>query len=138
MKTLKYIGQLLAALVYTPIYTFILYALIVFPIIWFASMSLKWIIIAVIFFGGVIEGLIFLMKFIGFIPFAWIFKDNKCAVWISAAIMVILTVICLYSVWSVLSQDGDRGIIAAGGITLLTLQSVILSVLTMFGVSLTE
>lgn len=132
MKTVKYIGQLLAALVYTPIYTFILYALIVFPIAWLASLSVIQIIIAVVLLGGAIEGLIFLVKLLGFIPFSWIFENNKCAIWLSAAICVILTISYIYNSWVELLEFGNKGIFAAGLITILMLQSVILTLLAMF------
>lgn len=132
MKTVKYIGQILASLVYTPIYIFILYCLVVFPFAWWISLSVKWMIVTFIFLSGAIEGLIFLVKFLGFLPFAWILDENKCAVWISAAICVLLPINYLYNAWVRLLELDTRGIIAAVIISLLMLHSVLMTISAMF------
>lgn len=135
MKTIKYIGQLLASLVYTPIYICILFAVIIIPFAWLTSLSSKWIIITIVFLGGLIEGLIFLVKFLGFIPYSWILKDNKCAVWISAAISTLITIRSLYVMWSTFPNYGTMGFITGVIVTALLLQAVIMSVILMFSVA---
>lgn len=62
MKAIKFIGQVLASLVYTPLYTGIMYVAIVLPAAWILSLSFWKMVVAFIVFGGFIEGLIHVLQ----------------------------------------------------------------------------
>ena len=78
MKALKYIGQILTALLHTPLYTGIMYFVIVFPTMWIITLSTWKMILAFILLGGIIEGVISLLQVLGLMPFAWIVKHFGC------------------------------------------------------------
>ncbi len=59
MKTLKSIGQILAAIVYTCIFTGLLYIILVLPLAWLLTLNTKVMILLLIILGGLLQALIF-------------------------------------------------------------------------------
>lgn len=54
MKVIRYIGQLLSSLVYTPLYTGVTYLVIVLPFVRIVTLSTWKMIIGFLVFGGII------------------------------------------------------------------------------------
>jgi hypothetical protein len=129
MKTVKYIGQVLASLVYTPIFTLILYLLVALPFIYLISLPTKWMILALCFVGGVVEMLLVFVKALLLMPYAWIAKNNKCAFGLSLALCVLILLAYIVSAWIRLWDLGGIGIISAVVITGMLLQSIVMSVI---------
>ena len=133
MKTIKYIGQLLAALIYSPIYVCILFVTVVLPFAWLLSLSTKWMIIALFFLSGIVECLVLLVRFIGLIPYVWILDKNKYAAGLSATICALLPLRYMYDVWVRFLNFGTTGIVAAIIISIFMLQAVIMTVMFILG-----
>lgn len=130
---MKYLGQVLSALVYTPIYTGIMYFAIVFPVSWVLSLSFWKMIIAFLVLGGIIEGLIVGLQTLGLFPFAWIVKNNKVAFGISTGLCVIFPILNIIAIWREFIGYGAVGIIASIIITLMLLQFIYGSVISLYG-----
>ena len=133
MKALKYIGQILSVLVYTPIYTGIMYLVIVFPAIWILSLSLGKMILCLIVLGGIIEGLITLLQAFGLLPFAWIVKDNPVSFCISISLCVILPLYNVYSLWRQIYGYGTWAIVIAVILSVMLLQFIYGTILGLIG-----
>ena len=115
MKVIKFLSQVVAALIYTPLYTSIMYLAITIPFAWIMSLSMSWwmMLIVYIIFGGIVEGLIVLLQTIGMIPFTWIAKNNKVSFWLALGLCVILSIRNMTYVWQAFSEHGTVAIIVA-------------------------
>lgn len=100
MKALKKILQVLASLVYTPIYIFIIYLIMFAPMYFILSLSTNKMILAIIVVGGILEGLIIFVQALGLIPYRWIVKDNKVSLYTSFALCVLTPLYSLYNIWA--------------------------------------
>lgn len=138
MNVLKSIGQILSALIYTPLYTGVMYMAMVIPTIWIVTLSFWKMIAAIVVLGGIIEGLVMLVQTIGLMPYAWIVKENKVAFWISIALCVVFPILNVISLWRMLLTHGGLGIFTAIILTLIFLQFVYGSVLSLCGLGLKE
>ena len=134
MKALKIIGQILSSLVYTPLYTGIMYLAIVLPTMWIISLSTWKMIIAFIFLGGIIEGVIAILQVLGLMPFAWIVKNNRISFGISVSLCILFPIFNVVMLWRILLGYGGWGIFAALLLTGLFLQFVYGSVLGIVGI----
>ena len=134
MKVLKGIGQILASLVYTPLYTGIMYLVIVLPTMWIISLSTWKMIIAFILLGGIIEGVIAILQVLGLMPFAWIVKNNRISFGISVSLCILFPIFNVVMLWRILLGYGGWGIFAALLLTGLFLQFVYGSVLGIVGI----
>lgn len=115
-NSLKVIGQFIAALVYTPIYTAVLYLVVVFSMAWILTLP-WWAILLICFLGGVA-----IMKFLNMFalaPFYWIARGNRTAAWTASAIMVLLIVLNLYKVWQTCLGYGGKAILLAVLVTII-------------------
>ena len=134
MKALKIIGQILSSLIYTPLYTGIMHLAIVLPTMWIISLSTWKMIVAFIFLGGIIEGMITVLQVLGLMPFGWIVKNNRISFWLSIALCVLLPLYNVIALWRILIEHGGWGIFAALLLTGLFLQFVYGSVLGIVGI----
>lgn len=133
MKVMKSLGQVLAALIYTPLYTGIMYVAILLPFSWVMSLSFWKMIIAFIVLGGLIEGLITFLQMVGLMPFAWIVKNNKFAFGISTGLCVLFPILNIISLWRSFLGHGTMGVIIAIVLSLMLIQFVYGSVLSLCG-----
>lgn len=124
MNVIKYIAQVLSALIYTPIYTGLMYIIILFPTMWILDLSLGKMVLAIIFFGAILEGIVMLLQIIGLTPFMWINKNNKTAFIISTILCAIPPFLNIISIWMVCVKYGVRGFIAAIILSILLLQFI--------------
>lgn len=138
MKALKYIGQILTALLHTPLYTGIMYFVIVFPTMWIITLSTWKMILAFILLGGIIEGVISLLQVLGLMPFAWIVKNNKFAFWLSIILCILLPLYNIVALWKILLGHGGWGIFAAIVLTLLFVQFIYVSVLGLMSLKVSD
>ena len=118
MKAIKYIGQILAAIIYSPLYTGLMYIIVVFPLAWILKFSFWKALVAFIIFGGVVEGLMNLLQTIGIMPYYYIIKKNNVAYYISLILCVLfplLNIIHLwYNIWGGSTKDFLFVIIVSG------------------------
>lgn len=132
---MKYLGQILAAMLYTPLYTGVMYMAILLPFSWITSLPFWKMVVAILFLAGLVEGLIAILQTIGLIPFAWIVKNNKVSFGLSIGLCVIFPILNVISLWRVFLQHGAMGIITAIILTGMFLQFVYASVLSLFGLT---
>lgn len=132
---MKYLGQILAAMLYTPLYTGVMYVAILLPFSWVMSLSFWKMIIAIVVLGGLIEGLITFLQMVGLMPFAWIVKKNKVSFWLSVGLCVIFPILNVISLWRVFLQHETIGIITAIILTIMFLQFVYGSILSLCGLN---
>lgn len=130
---MKRILQTICALLYTPIYTGIMYVAIVYPIMWVLTLSFWKMIVAIIILGGLIEGLIAFLQSIGVLPYAWIVKQNNFARWISMVLCVLLPLFNGFSLWASLISHGLWGIVCAIILSIMLIQFVIGSIVCISG-----
>ena len=119
MKAIKYVGQILAALIYTPLYTGIMYLLIVLSTGWIITLPTLAMIAAMIFLGGIIEGLIALLQVFGLMPYVYIVKKNVVSFIISIGLCIIFPLMNLVNLWRTTFIDYGKlgyvfGIIVTG------------------------
>ena len=134
MKVLKGIGQILASLVYTPLYTGIMYLVIVLPTIWIITLSFWKMLLAIVVLGGIIEALITLLQALGLLPYSWITKNNKVAYVTSIILCVVLPLYNIFKLWSIMLEYGTLGIIVAIILSGLLLQFVFVSLFGIYGI----
>ena len=129
MKPLKQIGQVLAAIVYTCIFTGLLYLTLVLPIGWLLSLNTKMMILAVIVLGGIIQGIIFGLQVVLMMPYMWIVKKNIVALVISIGLILFNLIANDVQVWRTATADGGRtGIVLAIIISVLILEALVTSI----------
>lgn len=129
MKPLKQIGQVLAAIVYTCIFTGLLYLTLVLPIGWLLSLNTKMMILAVIVLGGIIQGIVFGLQVVLMMPYMWIVKNNVVALVISIGLILANLIANDVQIWKVTAADGGKtGIVLAIIITILILEALITSI----------
>lgn len=131
-KAFKYILQVLSAFLYTPLYTGIMYLAIVFPVYWILSLSFWKMVVAIVFLGGVIEGLRAFLQTAGIFPFAWIVKGNKFALGISSALCVISPILNAVMLWRLWLGHGAFGILIAVVFSLMLLWFAVTSIIVLF------
>jgi hypothetical protein len=134
MKAIKYLSQILAALIYTPLYTGIMYLVIVLPVLWIVHLSTWKMIVAFIFLGAILEGIITILQVLGLIPFTWIVKNNRVSLLISVAACVLLPLYNIVSLFMILSKYGDFGICTAFVLTGFLVQFIYMSVIGIIGI----
>lgn len=133
MKDLKVIGQILASLVYTPLYTGIMYLVIVLPTMWIITLSFWKMLLAIVFLGGITEALIMLLQTLGLLPYSWITKNNKVAYVTSMILCVVLPLYNIFTLWRIGLGHGTFGIVAALILSGLLLQFVFGSLYGIYG-----
>ena len=124
MKGLKSIGQVLAAVAYSCLYTGLIYLITVFPIAWLMSFDTKVIVLIVIFLGGLIQFLIFGLQALLTMPYYWIVKNNIVALIISIGLIVFNLVRSDVLLWQNVSGQGRTAIVVGVIITLLLLEAL--------------
>ncbi len=76
MNALKYLGQIVAALLYTRVCAIIAYAITVLPATWLLSLSWWHFLLTVIIAGGILETIFFVLWNVIMFPFIWIVRRN--------------------------------------------------------------
>ena len=128
MKELKIFGQIIAAIVYTCLYTGLLYLILVMPMAWYLSLSTKAMILVAIFLGGIIEFVLIGAQVLIMMPYAWIVKENVVSLVVSIGLVLFNLVRSDIGVWKSVSGTGSTGIVIAVIITLLILQAIITTI----------
>lgn len=134
MKTLKPIGQVLAAFVYTCLYTGLLYLILVLPIALYLSLSTKMMVLVAILAGGIIEGILIGAQVLIMMPYAWIVRNNMVALIVSICLVLFNLIRSDVMVWQSVQGHGTSGIVIAVIITLLILQAIITTIIGLVSV----
>ena len=124
MKKFNYIGQLLAALVYTPIYMYLIYLLLYLTSGWIVTLNIGIVIILTLVFGGLAIGLFLLLQKIILYPYRWITHKNLPATAVSSALCVLIFGYDVYRLWDLFLEYGTKGGIDA------TIFSIVLLIIT--------
>lgn len=88
MKALKSIGQVLAAVIYTCIFTGLLYMILVLPLAWLLTLKPVVLILVLVILGGFLQFVVFGLQTLLMVPYAWIVKNNVVALVISVGLMI--------------------------------------------------
>lgn len=128
MKALKSIGQVLAAIVYTCIFTGLLYLVLVLPLAWLLSLNTKVMILLLILLGGVLQFLIFGAQVLLMMPYGWIVKNNVVALVTSIGLMLFSLIRSDVMVWQSMSEHGTSAIVVAVIITILIIEALFMSI----------
>lgn len=128
MKALKSIGQVLAAIVYTCIFTGLLYLVLVLPLAWLLSLNTKVMILLLILLGGVLQFLIFGAQVLLMMPYGWIVKNNVVALVTSIGLMLFNLIRSDVMVWQSMSEHGTSAIVVAVIITILIIEALFMSI----------
>ena len=133
MKVINYIGQILAAPIYTCLFTGIMYFVIILPLAYIITLP-WWAMLMVIFIaGGILEGLISLLTAVGTIPFVWIVKKNTVAL-VIASFIAIFNIGCnIVKLWQVLLGNGFWAILFAIIATSMLLQFAYVTIFSLIG-----
>lgn len=76
MSVLKYLLQIVVALLYTGIYASIAFLITVIPVAWIMSLSWWQFLLVVSIAGGIIEAIISGLNVLIMIPFVWVVNKN--------------------------------------------------------------
>lgn len=128
-NSLKVIGQFIAALIYTPIYTCALYYAVVLVMGWMISLP-WWAILLLVVFGATV-----LLKFINMfalMPFFWISKDNKTASFTAGTLALFFIGYNIYNIWKACLGHGNMAIFFAVLVTLVFLYSLLYLFIALF------
>lgn len=121
---MKYIGQILAAIVYTCIFTGIMYLVITLPLAFIISLPWWGILLFILIGGGILEGIIQMLGTFGVMPYLWIAKENSVATAISMFLVLFNVGSNIYRLWVSLLGQGTWAIIFGVVATVLLLQFV--------------
>ena len=105
---MKKIAQVLFALIYTPVYTSVVYFAIVLPFLLLSTLSFWKMVIAYIVLCGLIHRIIALVQSFGLVPFyRWIVKGDKAALCVASVLCVLFPALNILRLWqSSLRQAG--------------------------------
>ena len=128
MKALKAIGQVLAAIVYTCIFTGLLYMILVLPLAWLLTLRPVVLILVLVMVGGLLQFVIFGLQTLLMMPYTWIVKNNVVALIISVGLMIFNLIRNDVAVWQSLLGQGRSAVVIAVIITILIAEALIFSV----------
>lgn len=106
MKALKYIGQVVASIIYTFIITWVLQWLLSLLFMWMITLSTGWMIALVILGISALFGVVMLISNLGVVPYFWTNKENIVSVIVSVVITVSTFGYFLISTWSYPHDNG--------------------------------
>lgn len=132
MSALKFLGQILASVVYTFIYTGIMYLVIVFPLAYIISLPWWGILLVMMFFGGLLQGLIHILAGSGILPYMWIVNRNIVATIISVVLILINVGSNMVRVWSAIGGGGTWAFIFGLAVSALLIEFIVMSI---FGIT---
>lgn len=132
MSALKFLGQILASVVYTSIFTGIMYLVIVFPLAYIISLPWWGILLVMMFFGGLIQGLIHILAGSGMLPYMWIVNKNIVATIISVVLILINVGSNMIRVWSAIGGGGTWAFIFGLAVSVLLIEFIVMSI---FGIT---
>lgn len=132
MSALKFLGQILASVVYTFIYTGIMYLVIVFPLAYIISLPWWGILLVMMFFGGLLQGLIHILAGSGILPYMWIVNKNIVATIISVVLILINVGSNMIRVWSAIGGGGTWAFIFGLAVSALLIEFIVMSI---FGIT---
>lgn len=132
MSALKFLGQILASVVYTFIYTGIMYLVIVFPLAYIISLPWWGILLVMMFFGGLLQGLIHILAGSGILPYMWIVNRNIVATIISVVLILINVGSNIIRVWSAIGGGGTWAFIFGLAVSALLIEFIVMSI---FGIT---
>ena len=119
---MKYVLQILASLVYSYLYTAIMYIVVVLPLAYIISLPWWGMLLVIFFAGGIIEGLTNLLGGIGSVPFFWIVKKNVVAKFLSICVVVSNLGYCTITMWKHIWGNGFWAIILGIVVTIMMFQ----------------
>ncbi len=125
---MKYIGQLLAAIVYTSLFTGIMYLIITVPLAFIISLPWWGILLFIIIGGGILEGLIQMLGTLGLIPYTWICDNNMLATWISILLVLFNVGMNIYRLWASIVGQGVWAIVFGIIASVLLLQLIYIAI----------
>lgn len=128
MKALKSIGQVLAAIVYTCIFTGLLYMITVLPLAWLLTLKTAVMILVLIILGGLIQFVVIGAQTLLLMPYMWIVKNNIVSLVISIGLMSFNLIRSDVIVWQGVSGHGRSAVVIAVIITILIAEALIGSV----------
>lgn len=108
MKVVKYIAQIISALLYTGLFIGIVNLLIVFPIAWYLSLSTFWKVVIFLFGTTTIISVISAVVSLSTLPYRWICKENIVSALISEAYLLCRLITLWIGTWKV--NYGDDGL----------------------------
>ena len=132
MSALKFLGQILASVVYTFIYTGIMYLVIVFPLAYIISLPWWGILLVMMFFGGLLQGLIHILAGSGILPYMWIVNKNIVATIIAVVLILINVGSNMIRVWSAIGGGGTWAFIFGLAVSALLIEFIVMSI---FGIT---
>lgn len=125
---LKEIGQVLAAIAYTCLFTGLIYLITVLPVAWLLSLNTKTMFLVLFLIGGVLQGVIFGLQVLLMMPFYWIVKNNIVALVICIGLIVFNLTANDIRLWQSVSGQGTAAIVAGVIITGLIVEVLFYSI----------
>ncbi len=122
---MKWIAQVLGSIVYTFIFSALMYILMVWPIAWFLDLSGFWKVMVIFVFAGIIQALITTVQVFATMPYVWLLKENIVATILSIGILAVNLVLNAINVWKECVGNGFWMIVLAIIITVLLLEVLI-------------
>ena len=99
MNILKYILQIIVALLYTSIFASAAYLITVIPVAWIMSLSWWQFLLVVFIAGGIIEAIISSLNVLIMIPFVWIVNKNVVSLVLCILSFVINAIGFIINIW---------------------------------------
>lgn len=126
---MKKIAQILGGIIYTALFSAVLYILIVFPILWILDLPKSWGFVVILLFAGVIQGLIGLVESFAIMPYHWLLKQNIVSTILSIGMLGFLIVRYIIIIWEICHGD----IIFAIVLSVLLVETLVFSIIGMIG-----
>ena len=105
MKVLKYIAQIIASVAFTFIACWVLAWLLSRLLIWMAGLSVGWMIVLIIIFGGTLTSLIVGAGSLLAIPYFWTNKNNIVSTVLSTILIVVNYIWWIITIWKIPHGD---------------------------------
>lgn len=125
---MKYLGQIIASVIYTCIFTGIMYYLITVPLAFILTLPWWGILLFIFIGGGILEGIITMIGTFAMMPYVWIAKKNIIAATISILLVLINVGGNIYNLWRSLSGNGILAIIFGIVVTVMLLQLIYVAI----------
>jgi len=113
LKPIRYIGQLLAAVLYSGVFAGLFYAVNLIPLWLFLQLGLFWAIVVLLALSALMKPTLQVVRLYAQMPYIWICYENLLARIISAVIVVVSGLAAIGVVWTLPDEYGWK-LIAVG------------------------
>lgn len=120
---MKKFAQVLGSIVYTYLFSALMYVMMALPLLLFSDVS--WKVLFLVVFIGVVQGFVTVVQIYATLPFVWLLRNNAVATYLSVGILIYNTIWYIVHVWKSSLGNGTWMVIFAIIASVLLLEVVV-------------